>query len=122
MIFQHHLQLFTPPDSKIISLVLLFRIQQTNTYPNDKGEAIAVNVLFEHMHDHRPRSCSSDPQKATIDKFKFHFLVNEERNMKYREEMERKKLAAKGNSTDADGTDQEEEEDGNENDTPTVSM
>ena len=62
------------------------------------------------MHDHRPRSCSLDPEEATVNKFKFQLLENEERAIKYLQERQKRKQQKLGDATNSTNTNITEDE------------
>ena len=55
------------------------RFHQVNSWSNDDGMNVAVNVWFQHKLNHRPRRCRISPDKATLDKFVFSDLERQKR-------------------------------------------
>ena len=52
-------------------LFVLPRFHQVNSWSNDDGMNLAVNVWFKHMFNHQPKECKLAPADATLDKYKF---------------------------------------------------
>ena len=67
-----------------------FRFHQVNSWSNEKGTNVAVNVWFEHKLNHRPKKCSLTPEEATLDKFVF-------------SDLERQKKQATGSGSEGEG-------------------
>lgn len=44
---------------------------QVNSWSNDDGMNLAVNVWFKHLFNHQPKECKLAPADATLDKYKF---------------------------------------------------
>ena len=55
------------------------RFHQVNSWSNDHGMNVAVNVWFEHKLNHRPKKCKLSPDEATLDKFVFSDLERQKR-------------------------------------------
>ena len=55
------------------------RFHQVNSWSNDNGMNVAVNVWFEHKLNHRPKKCKISPDEATLDKFVFSDLERQKR-------------------------------------------
>jgi len=65
---------------------------QVNSWSNDNGMNVAVNVWFQHKLKHRPKRCKMSPDEATLDKFIF-------------SDLERQKKEAAGGGQDGEGQD-----------------
>ena len=48
-----------------------FRFHQVNSWANDQGMNVAVNVWFQHVRGHRPKKCKLSPEEATLEKYRF---------------------------------------------------
>ena len=76
-------------------LFVIDRFHQVNSWSNDNGMNVAVNVWFQHKLNHRPKRCKMSPDEATLDKFIFSDLERQ------------KKEAAASNDGDQDGEGQD---------------
>eukprot|EP00794_Sanderia_malayensis_P000341 gene341-974_t len=52
---------------------------QVNSWSNDDGMNVAVNVWFEHSLNHHPKNCKLNPEEATLDKYVFSDLERQKR-------------------------------------------
>ena len=50
-----------------------------NSWSNDNGMNVAVNVWFEHKLNHHPKDCRLSPEEATLDKYKFSDLERQKK-------------------------------------------
>lgn len=55
------------------------RYKQQNSFANREGRSVALNVWFKHLHDHYPQDCTINVNEATLDKFEY--LDLKEQNM-----------------------------------------
>ncbi|XP_065057677.1 uncharacterized protein LOC135685618 isoform X2 [Rhopilema esculentum] len=52
---------------------------QVNSWSNDNGMNVAVNVWFQHKLNHQPKDCRLSPEEATLDKYKFSDLERQKK-------------------------------------------
>eukprot|EP00794_Sanderia_malayensis_P009009 gene9009-9973_t len=75
---------------------------QVNSYAGKTRESLFLTFSFTHIHDHRPKKCKIAPNKATLDKYQFSQLIEEQMRT---DEMEA--LHSHGNET-GNGNDEHE--------------
>ena len=53
-----------------------------NSHGGKKKESLFITFSFDHVHEHKPIDCSINPSKATLDKFQFSHIEQEEMKRK----------------------------------------
>ena len=88
-----------------------------NSYGGKTLESLCITFSFDHIHDHRPKDCSIDPGKASLDKFQFSDIEQEEMKRMEADEVRKQK---KGNDSHhhEDGDDDHVHDGATEHDTP----
>eukprot|EP00795_Rhopilema_esculentum_P009058 gene9058-16704_t len=86
---------------------------QINSFAGKTKESLFITFSFNHVHDHKPKQCSIDPSEATLDKYQFSHLEDEE---KARKEADLIRKHKHGNQTNAHNHDAEEEDDDHHHD------
>ena len=56
----------------------IFRANQINSFAGKSKESIFITFSFNHVHDHKPKDCTIAPHQATLDKYQFTDLQQEE--------------------------------------------
>ena len=86
---------------------------QVNGQKGNTNENLLITFSFNHIHDHRPKDCTTDPSQATIDKYHFSTLdqekMQQERMQQEEAAHEREHHHLHANETEPENT---EEEDG----------
>lgn len=86
---------------------------QVNGQKGNTNENLLITFSFNHVHDHRPKDCTTDPSQATIDKYHFSTLdqekMQQERMQQEEAAHEREHHHLHANETEPENT---EEEDG----------
>ena len=47
------------------------RYKQSNSYSNEENQNIALNIWFNHLHDHKPTCDLVHDSEATLDQYQF---------------------------------------------------
>jgi len=55
---------------------------QMNSYAGKTKESLFITFSFDHVHEHKPKECSIEPHKATLDKYQFSDVEQEEMKRK----------------------------------------
>lgn len=49
-----------------------------NSFGGSTAESLIITYSFDHVHDHRPKNCFLSPSQATLDKYQFSDVDQEE--------------------------------------------
>ena len=65
-------------SNDFLFLRLSFRYKQYVSNSNHQGQSISMNFWFHHMHDHNPKECDIPDSEATLDKFNYSDINEDE--------------------------------------------
>ena len=66
----------------LIRVMFTSRASQMNSYAGKTKESLFITFSFDHVHEHKPKECSIEPHKATLDKYQFSDVEQEEMKRK----------------------------------------
>ena len=79
-----------------------------NSYGGKTKESLFITYSFDHVHEHTPKECSIEPHKATLDKYQFSDVEQEEMKRKEADMIRKHKH---GNETHTGHGEEEEDHD-----------